>query len=332
MKDSILVQKQTTAVSGHAAGSISGWIEAGLYVLAIALVSVTYAVAIAAGAHVVVFIVYSLLISAIGMLAITGPGPEAARIMLAPQSWLVGISNMMLEGAYCLMLATVSPAEGNLLVRLSIPLALAIGWLVFGRRPGAGVILGAAIIILGVGALAFTLDPVSQGVGVAYGLIAALFVSVRGFATEFHPWNRSARNVMEKMRVTGLVVLVTGLASLTAVVIAASLVGNGTLERSELLPAPADLWHWPTAAIALLVGGAIFTAMNYLQFSSVVKIRTENFIAMGAFMPLATLLLQMAAAAVGLIAIAQFDWRLLPGMLAVVAGVMVLIRARRHAA
>ena len=75
----------------------------------------------------------------------------------------------------------------------------------------------AAIIVLGVGVLAFTLDPSTQGIGAAYGLIAALFVSVRGFVTEFHPWNRSARTVMEKMRVTGLVVLVTGVASLVAV-------------------------------------------------------------------------------------------------------------------
>ncbi|MCL4768544.1 MAG: hypothetical protein KJZ80_20190 [Hyphomicrobiaceae bacterium] len=312
------------------ADRISGWIEAALYVLTIAVVSVLYAMANEMGAHVVVFILYSLLVSALGMLAITGLGSDAVRIMLAPQSWFVGLATIVLEGAYCLMLLTMSPAEGNLLVRLSIPIALLIGWLWFGRVPGPGIWIGAGIVCAGVAALAFTLDPAAQGLAVLYGLVSAFMVSSRGFATEFHPWNRAARNVVEKMRVTGLVVLVTALASLLLVGLAVALVSAGVLTRNDLVPAPADIWHVPTILMALLVGGAMFTAMSYLQFSCVVKIRTENLIATGAFMPIATLLVQSLAAALGLVTVAALDWRLLPGMLIVVAGVMVLIGARRR--
>src|SRR5690606_2014111 len=109
---------------GQPAERISGWIEAGLFVLAIAVVSVLYAMANQMGAHVVVFILYSMLISAAGMLAITGLGPDPVRVMLAPQSWIVGLAFIFVEGAFCLMLLTLSPAEGNLLVRLSIPIAV----------------------------------------------------------------------------------------------------------------------------------------------------------------------------------------------------------------
>lgn len=324
------MQQHTDAAPSRPGGLISGWIEAGLYVLTIAVVSVIYAVAIGTGAHVVVFILYSLLISAGGMLLIAGLGPEPVRIMLAPSSWLVGLANILVEGTYCLMLITISPAEGNLLVRLSVPFALLIGWVSFRRPPGLRMWIGAGIVCLGVSALALTLDLSTQASGMLYGLVASFAVSLRGFSTEFHPWNRKARDVMDKMRVTGLVVLVTGLTSLVLVVGAAALVEGGVLARNQLVPAPADLWHWPTAAIALLVGGAMFTAMNYLQFSSVVKIRTENFIATGAFMPLTTLLVQMLAAALGLIVVPALDWRLVPGMLIVVAGVMVLILARHR--
>lgn len=322
------MQKQAGSHTAQPAERISGWIEAGLYVFAIAVVSVLYAMATQMGAHVIVFILYSLLVSAVGMLAITGPGSDAIRIMLAPQSWLIGLATIALETSYCLMLLTISPAEGNLVVRLSIPIALLIGWLWFGRMPGLGIWIGGAIVFLGVGALALTLDPATQALGVFYGLISACMVTLRGFGAEFHPWNRAARNIFEKMRVTGLVVLVTGLTSLALVGLSAALVGSGTLERNDLVPAPADLWHLPTILMALLVGGAVFTAMSYLQFSSVVKIRTESFIATGAFMPIATLLVQTIAAAAGLITVPNLDWRLLPGMLTVVIGVMVLIRVR----
>src|SRR5690606_22417569 len=141
---------------------------------------------------------------------------------------------------------------------------------------------------------------------------------------------RAARNVFEKMRITGLVVLVTGFASLFLVGLAAMLVGSGFAERNYLLPAPSDLWHWPTIVLALLVGGVLFATMSYLQFSSVVKIQTENFIATSAFMPLAALLIQSLAVLLGIIEAAVFDWRLLPGILLVIAGVMLLIVTRRR--
>src|SRR5690606_37795657 len=176
-----------------------------------------------------------------------------------------------------------------------------------------------------IGTLGFTLDLSEQGIGVLYGIIAAIGICLRGFAGELHPWNRAAHSVPEKIRVTALVVLVTGLTGLLLVALMATLVSNGYLGRNELLPALDDLWHWPTLVMALVVGGVLFAAMNYLQFSSVVKIQTENFVATSAFMPLAALLLQSVAVALGIIEAAVFDWRLLPGILLAMAGVTVLI-------
>ena len=331
MNEQAPLRSSAPPAQAHSGGAISGWVEAGLYVLTIATLSIVETFAIGLGAHVIVLILYSLLISSAGMLAVTGPGSEPIRVMLHPMSWLVGLGIILVETGFCLVLITISPAEGNLLLRVSIPLALVIGAVVFGRNPGTGAWLGAAIVLAGViGTLGVTLDVSAQGIGVLYGVIAAIGICLRGFAGEFHPWNRAARNVAEKMRVTALVVLVTGLTGLLLVALIASLVGSGLLDRNDLLPAPADLWHGPTLVMALLVGGVIFAAMNYLQFSSVVKIQTENFVATSAFMPLAAWLLQSVAVSLGIIDAVVFDWRLLPGILVVVVGVMVLITFRRR--
>ncbi len=308
---------------------LTGWIEAGFYVIAVALVSIVYAMAIAAGAHVIVFIVYSLLVSATGMLIATGLGNEPLRIMMAPASWIIGLANLVLEAAYCLMLVTISPAEGNLIVRLAIPFAVFLGWAFFRRQPRPGVWLGALIVFIGVCGLGFTLNLSTQWMGIVYGMMAAAAISIRGFAAEFHAWNRSARTVADKMRVTGLVVLTNAIISMSLIVFAATLVGSGVLVRNDLFPAPSDLLHWPTVVYAVLVGGAIFTAMNYLQFSAVVKIRTENLIATSAFMPVATLIAQTLAGAAGLIVVGPFDWRLVPIMALAVIGVLILIKSQK---
>ncbi len=324
------MEKPSGARLAHPGGQHTGWVEAGLYVIAVAIVSIVYAMAIAAGAHVIVFIVYSLLVSATGMLAITGFGNEPLRIMSAPLSWVIGTATVVLEAAYCLMLITISPAEGNLIVRLAIPFAVLIGWGIFKRNPRPGAWLGALIVFIGVCGLGTTLDISTQWSGIVYGIISAVAISSRGFASEFHAWNRSARTVPEKMRVTGLVVLITGGTAFALVLLGAILVNFGALQRSDLVPSLLDLAHWPTMAYALLAGGAVFTAMNYLQFSAVVKIGTENLIATSAFMPIATLVAQMIAGAVGLMTVSAIDWRLLPGMLLAVVGVLILINAQRR--
>jgi drug/metabolite transporter (DMT)-like permease len=126
---------------------VSGWIDAGLYVLAIGVLSLIYAVANAWGCHVAVFIVYSLLVSAVALVAITGFGPSAWAIIRSKHTWIVGLSSIVLETAYVQLLSYLPPAEGSLLIRLSIPLSMVIGLVWLKRRPSAVSWTGAAIIL-----------------------------------------------------------------------------------------------------------------------------------------------------------------------------------------
>ena len=61
-----------------------------------------------------------------------------------------------------------------------------------------------------------------------------------------------------------------------------------------------------------------------------VKITTENFTATSAFTPLATLLVQMAGSAAGLIPVYALDPELLPAMAVVIGGVLLILFAARR--
>lgn len=321
----------TTAANVAQRPGVSGWIDAGLYVLAIGVLSVIFAVANAWSCHFAVFILYSLLISAVALLAITGFGANAVATIKSRHTWIVGLSNIVMESAYVLLLALVPPAEGSLLIRLSIPLTVMIGFVWLRRRQpvltwvGAGII--AATIAASFLALLPKLDPASGRLTLLYAAICAIAVNVRGYASEFHPQNRAAKSVFDKMQVTGLVTLVTCSATAAAIGIAMGLVRLGALPTMPLIPTPTQLVHLPTLVLALIAGGAVFTAMTYLSFSAVIKIRTENFIATSAFMPLAAFLLQWPAAFVGLIQLPIFNWQLLPAMTALIIGVVLIIWA-----
>jgi drug/metabolite transporter (DMT)-like permease len=308
---------------------VSGWVEAALFVLALSVLGIVYVVGQRIGANPVALVLYGTTVSALALLAVTGLGPDARRIAFAPQSWLVGIGSVAIEIAYYALLAHVSPALGSLLMRFAIPLSFVIGWMLFGRRPQRLAIVGSGVVLAALVPLLAMIEPELRS-GTAIALMAGIATSnLRNFAAEFHPWNRSATTVREKMRVTGLVVLVTSVASLGLASGLALLVATGRLPPVPMLPTAADMLHGPTILLGAVVVAAVLTAMAVLSFSSVVKITSENFVAMTAFIPAVTLLVQIAASAVGLIPAYTLDPSLLPGMGIVIAGVLLILYAAR---
>ena len=176
----------------------------------IGVLGLVYAIGHQIGAHPIAFILYAMVVSALMLLAVTGPGPEAMRIIMAPQSWLVGIATVGLEIFYYLTLTHIAPTTGSLLVRIAIPLAMVVGWVLFSRRPPRLAMIGGVIVIVGMVPLSFHGAGRAPGRGVlGRTRAAALAFILRSFSSEFHPWNRRAKTVMEKLRITGLVVLVT---------------------------------------------------------------------------------------------------------------------------
>jgi drug/metabolite transporter (DMT)-like permease len=309
---------------------LSGWVEAGVFVFAIGLLSVAYVVGHGLGAHPIAFVLYAMVVSSTVLLAVAGPGPDALAIILAPQSWLIGIGTIAMEIFYYQLLQHVPPADGSMLVRLTVPASLIVGWGLFGRRPQPLTQLGAALMCLGMVPVLMSVDPAHLGSVLVACIACALAFNLRTFSAEFHPWNRRARTVMEKLRITGLVVLVTSIASLALTGSAALLIAIRVLPPTSLVPTADEMLHVPTILLGALVGSAILTAMAALSFSCVVKITSENFAAVAAFSPLAALIVQIAAGAVGLIPHFPIDARLLVGMAIVIAGVFVMLYAARQ--
>jgi len=316
------------------ARAASGWLEAAAFVVAIGALSRVYAIGHTVGAHPIAFILYAMLASAAATLAVVGVGPNARRIVLHPASWLVGIAIILIEVFYYQTLAYVAPAHGNLMVRAGVPLAMAFGWAALGRRPPPLAIAGGVAIV---GAIAFLVGvtaPEARWPMAVSGILTGLFMVVRGYASEFHPWNRAARTVREKLRVTGLVVLVTSLASVALTALAAAAIASEVLSGSRLVPTVAQLLHAPTILLGCVAGGAILTLMMYLNFASVVKITTENLTAVMAFSPVTVWAFQEVGVMAGLIDAGRPEPRVVAVMVVCIAAVLMIIaagvRARRR--
>lgn len=311
-------------------GGLNGWVEAGLFVLAISALTVIYAIAQQAGAHIVVFILYTMAVAAAGMLALAGLGERPLQTAFARQSLVFGFSTVMLEAFYFLLLGILTPAETSLSLRLSVPVSLIMGWIFFARIMSPRIWLGSAIIFAAVLPILLSVDTGQRFNASILALICSLIVSVKTFASEFHPANRAAKNIHDKIRVTGLVVMSTTLIATAVSMPLIILSATGVIPETDNIPAPSDFLHLPTLITAIVLGAPVFIAMTYLTFSSVVKIGTESFLATSAFTPFAVLAFESAAVAFGLLTLGQFDTNLLPYLALGIVGVLIVVHARHH--
>ncbi len=311
--------------------AVSGWLEAFGYVIAIGVLSLAYALGHAVGAHPIAFILYAMVASAAATLAITGAREDTLAIALYPMSWIVGAAIILVEILYYATLAYVSPTHGNLLVRIGIPMAMLASWALLGRRPPALALVGAAVIVAATAYVVMITDANVRWPAAAAGALAGFFMVVRGFTGEFHRWNRAARSVTDKLRVTGTLLLVTSLMSLALVACAAAAIAATILPPLRFVPTGAELLHVPTILLGTFGGGVVLTVMNYLSFSSVVKITTQNLTAMMAFSPVATWAFQELGVTLGWISAVRPAPQLVAAMGTFIAAVLLIFWAGRRA-
>jgi drug/metabolite transporter (DMT)-like permease len=320
------VAAKTWARSGN------GWVEAGLFAIALAVLNVSYGLGQQLGVNPVALLFWAMPTGAIALLAASGLGTDWARVMAHPLSLIVGGGIIAMEAVYYVLLGLVTPTDGSVLVRLGVPIAMLLGYLVAGRRPSRIGMLGGFVILAAILWYVPQMEAAVQVGGLALGGVCGFIMSARSFAAERHPWNRAAETIPEKMRVTGLVLLLAsglGVALVLAAVLAAE---QGVFQPPPWLPGAHDLVHPPAIMLGVFVGVLVLTAMQYLGFSVVVKLGAERFVATTALIPVTTLGVQQLAVASGLLAPIPVDWRVMPAMAGIIAGVALVIAGGRRLA
>ncbi|MDX2156583.1 MAG: hypothetical protein SFW09_08735 [Hyphomicrobiaceae bacterium] len=310
--------------------ALDGWGEALLFTLTLSVLNVAYGLGNQLGVKPLAMLAWAMPSAAVMLMLVGGLGHDWLRVMVHPLSLVVGAGIIGMEAFYYLLLMHVTPTDGSILVRLGVPAAVLLGLLVRGRCPPPSTALGAIVITATILWYLPQMQTSEAVTSLILGGTCALIQSGRTFASEFHPWNRAARTIPEKMRITGLVLLSTSLAGLA--LIAATIGGatHGWLMAPAWLPMPADLAYPPAIGLGLAVGVVVLTAMQYLAFSTVVKLGTESFIATTALIPVATLAVQELAVRAGLLSPIPFDWSVFPAMAGVIAGVALVIAGQRR--
>jgi hypothetical protein len=321
--------KQVAAATSSPPAGLNGWVEAGLFSLALGVLNVSYGLGQQYGVHPVALLFWAMPTAAVALLIASGLGPDWRAILRHPLSLVVGGGIIAMEAVYYVLLGFVNPTDGSILVRLSVPIAIMLGYLIAGRRPGRLAVAGGLVTLATILWYTARVDSPAPLIALALGDVCGFIMSGRSFAAEHHPWNRAAHTIRDKMRVTGLVLGLAsgvGIALLFAAMAAAA---ARIVAAPPWLPQFHHLADGSAVRIGLFVGVLVLTAMQYLGFSVVLKLGSERFIATGALTPVTTLIVQLIVVAIGLLQPIAFEWGVLPAIAGLIAGVVLIIASRR---
>ena len=281
-----------------------------------------------------VFTGVALLVGAVAMMLVAGRARGRRNGAWDRQTLAFSIFEVLIFLFFVFLVGQVSATEANFLNRISIPLVLVAGWLVFSRRPlpldGPGI----GLVLVGVVLLVSGLEDSVRWPALGLSFLIGLCQVGRTMAAETHKGFGRAVSIAERCCVTGQVLAVTCviflLVSLALASVRHAFFGADVAGYWRMAPGFSDFVHGPTLLLAALMGITVVWSMTYFYLYASRVARSEVFLAVVALLPVMTFLVEYLAGRFGLVDISMVGLEtLLPGGL-IVAGAVLIIYARRR--
>lgn len=250
-----------------------------------------------------VYIWAGLSLLGVSVLGKTREHASMKDILSIPATWTYGMAELSVGLFTMLALTLVSPAEASFLSRVSVIFAMLIGLSFFGKHPSrldwqcfVFMLLGVLIVLWGVESsqlpLAFT-----------YICLGAISLVARGLSVEHHPTFKLAGNIRERCKVTGTIVLISGIVVCSTLVSLAYIRDLIPFLQSPLkgLPSIHDFMHPATVIFAMIHGALVIALTRYTYFRSVSLISNTTFLMFAACAPFLTYFLQELLNLLGLL-------------------------------
>ena len=281
-----------------------------------------------------VFTGVALLVGSVAMMLVGGRARSGGSRAWDRQTLAFSIFEVLIFLFFVFLVGQVSATEANFLNRISIPLVLVAGWLVFSRRPLPLDAPGIGLVLIGVVLLVSALEDSVRWPALGLSVLIGLCQVGRTMAAETHPGFGRAVSVADRCYVTGQVLAVTCVVFLLLSLALSSarhaFSGSDVAGYWRMAPGFSDFVHGPTLLLAAVMGLTLVWSMTYFYLYASRVARSEVFLAVVALLPFMTFLVEYLAGRLGLVDISTVGLEtLLPGGL-IVAGAVLIIYARRR--
>jgi diguanylate cyclase (GGDEF)-like protein len=249
------------------------------------------------GINPIVYVCIMFLSCSAFLLIFTGPGKNALNVLRNTQTWGYGLSLILSFIVSFGLFSQVTPAEGELLQMFTAIVSVVLGWLLFNRVPNKLQSVGLLFILAGVIWVCTYQSLDKLALIVFLVVLLSIFQCLRSFTAESHyHFNHvikySKNPIKDQLRVIGFIMFSVSISFLMVVIPLAALQSYTGQVIHPVIPTLDDFLYFKGIVVSVLVGILIILPARFLEFNSLNKLKTENYLALGALGPFATMFWQ----------------------------------------
>jgi drug/metabolite transporter (DMT)-like permease len=261
------------------------------------------------GINPVIYVCVGMIVASSLLFQAAGPGTLSSSTFKQPRTIIFSLLNILEQTFTLYMFFYISGAEGSLMQRVNIFIGLIIAMVFLNRKPSKQDLLGTLIILVGVFLIMQGLNPESKGIAIFWLCLAALCQTIKTFIAELHPESNKATSFRDQARVTAIITFVTSICFLAFILFGsvAKFYTQDSVLFLSMFPDLKDYIH-PATFFAGVIFGLINEAPSvYCYFIAIKKVKTENFLALTALVPIITLAGEYIFSLFGILEYKQFD-------------------------
>ncbi|QPH55633.1 translation-associated GTPase [Pontivivens ytuae] len=226
------------------------------------------------------------------------------RTLGEPITWLYGFLRVATAAFFTAALLHTTTANAAFLAIVSVPTSVLVVWLVMSRTPRRAELPGHLIILAGLLLLAASLEGGFRNPALILMLLSELCVVLSTLIAELHPQNQTDDR-RQRAALTGAMLLASAGAMLAAV-FALGMLSQAFPGLTWLLPNDLAWIADPTVLLdpalwvaAILVGTLLRGPSMFLALMAIHRVKTTNYLAGMAALPLTSMLFEAVAAEAG---------------------------------
>lgn len=279
-------------------------------------------------AHPIIVICQSMLFGGVMLMLLAGQGRLAKDALTAPQTWYYGVSYLGATALFVYALHYISATQMSLLIKTVIPMGFLVSMIVYKRRLSLTGWIGFFLVSIGVVVVGYELKADVFWVVIFIVLFFSLFETLQALMSGTHRTSLIAkRSIKDTMRVTGIVLAVTGVMFLILSLGMAFGVQSNILSHA-FFPTFKDFLNPYSFGLAALYGFFGLSIIRYSEFVATREIKFEMFLTVTTFSCVTTYLFEQLSGALGLLAPAPLSTLEIAGAFLIIIGSINAVFAR----
>jgi drug/metabolite transporter (DMT)-like permease len=270
------------------------------------------------------------------LILISGRLSGVSRLMKDPLIWLYGVLRVGTAAFFTAALVYTTTANAAFMSVLSVPTSVIVLSLFLARHPKRGELPGHAIILIGMFLLTQQIEGGWRNPAVLLMIASELCVVSSTLIAELHPINQT-EDKRQRAGLTGIMLVVSACAMLI-LALCFGIASQNAPAVAKVLPDlpwlddPYTLFNPLLWTLAILVGITLRGPSMFLALTVINRVRTENYLAAMAALPLTSLAFEFAAQRVGwLVPAPTITATTLCGILMVTGSLLVILTRSRTA-